>query len=156
MSKLKQVLFVPIIKLIRKIQSLLGIQTIGVRAIVLNEQKQILLVKHSYSSGWYLPGGGVKSNESAVEGIIRELKEEAGIIVTTKPKLLAIYFHLFLSAPDYPVLYLVEDFTVEKSHSYEISEVAWFDYANLPRDISPSNKRRLDEYFLKLEAADRW
>ncbi|MGL5742425.1 MAG: NUDIX domain-containing protein [Legionella sp.] len=49
--------------------------TLGSRSIILNNNQQILLVKHTYQPHWYLPGGGVKKRESAQEDIIRELKE---------------------------------------------------------------------------------
>lgn len=46
-------------RLIRKILSLIGISTLGARAIVLNSENKILLVKHTYQSHWYIPGDGV-------------------------------------------------------------------------------------------------
>lgn len=39
-------------RFIRKCQSLLGICTLGSRAIVLNSENQILLVKHTYQPHW--------------------------------------------------------------------------------------------------------
>ncbi len=37
--------------------------TIGVRVLLLREE-QVLLVRHSYIQGWYLPGGGLKRGET--------------------------------------------------------------------------------------------
>ncbi|MEM9842987.1 MAG: NUDIX domain-containing protein, partial [Pseudomonadota bacterium] len=34
--------------------------TLGVRAIVENAEGQVLLVRHTYTPGLYLPGGGVE------------------------------------------------------------------------------------------------
>jgi ADP-ribose pyrophosphatase YjhB (NUDIX family) len=62
-------------RVIQKCQSILGMCTLDSRAIVLNAQNQILLVKHTYQSHWYIPGG-VKKQESAKAAILRELKEE--------------------------------------------------------------------------------
>src|SRR5205085_1859217 len=38
--------------------------TVGVRALVIDGSGCILLVKHSYVSGWHLPGGGVEPGET--------------------------------------------------------------------------------------------
>lgn len=46
------------------------------RAIVLDSQKKVLLVKHREEWKWVLPGGHRENDESPHETIIRELREE--------------------------------------------------------------------------------
>jgi len=56
---------------------------VGVTGIILNEQKEILLFKHTYRShSWSLPGGYLKAGEHPREGLEREIKEESGLVVS--------------------------------------------------------------------------
>src|SRR5712672_3843869 len=50
--------------------------TLGVCAVVLDGGDKVFLVKHTYVSGWYLPGGGVEVGESLLDSLRRELMEE--------------------------------------------------------------------------------
>ena len=59
--------------------------TIGVRALVLDDDGRICLVRHSYRDGWYLPGGGVKTGESLVDAMQRE-REETGVELPETPQ----------------------------------------------------------------------
>ena len=56
--------------------------TLGVRAAVIDDQRRVLLVRHTYAPGWLLPGGGVERGETVFNAVKRELKEESGIIPT--------------------------------------------------------------------------
>jgi 8-oxo-dGTP pyrophosphatase MutT (NUDIX family) len=143
-------------RIIRKIQSLLGLITLGPRAIILNDEHQILLVKHSYQAHWYLPGGGLKKGESAQEALIRELKEEVGIIPLVPPRLFGIYYHTYLGVHDYPIIFIIKRFDMINASSPEIEESGWFAYDSLPEMISPGSKRRLDEFFTETIPSDRW
>lgn len=52
--------------------------TTGVRVMVLNGD-QVLLIRHTYQRGWFMPGGGLKRNETLEEAARRELREETGL-----------------------------------------------------------------------------
>ena len=61
---------------------------VGVTGIILNEQKEILLFKHTYRShSWALPGGYLKSGEHPREALEREIKEESGLVVSVDDSL---------------------------------------------------------------------
>ena len=55
-------------------------QAVGVHGIPLTPGGQIVLVKLSYAAGWRLPGGGKNSGEGEFAAVIRELREENGMI----------------------------------------------------------------------------
>jgi len=143
-------------KIRRKIQKTLGFATLGVRAIVVNQQKEILLVRHSYESGWFLPGGGVDRNESIYAAVKRELMEETGIQVTGDPRLFSVYVNKMLGAADYPFLFVVDQFSQVVAKSPEISELGWFKFHEIPDLTSPGSKRRLLEYFNNTAPAEKW
>ena len=144
------------IRVIRKYQSLLGISTLGARAIVLNQAEEILLVKHTYQPHWYIPGGGVKRGESVKAALLRELQEEVGITVLEEPQLLGVYHHNYLGVNDYPIIYVIDNFSLTPARSPEIEQIGWFAYNSLPEMTSPGTRRRLDEYFTKSLVAEQW
>ena len=133
----------------RKILALLDASTVGVRAIVLNHKKEVLLVKHTYNDDrWYLPGGSIEKHETPLAAIIRELQEETGVHAIDNPRLINIYCHKISNVTDYPILYLVDKFQQIESYSPEIAESGWFAFTNLPHDTSPATVKRLAEFFL--------
>src|SRR5689334_13065986 len=58
-------------------------RTVGVRAVLLDQDDRIALVRHTYTDHWYLPGGGVKKGESIKAALLRELAEEVAITELT-------------------------------------------------------------------------
>ena len=52
-------------------------------AIILNEQGQILLCRHTYRrrNPWGMPGGDIKFGEQPEDAVRRELREETGLSV---------------------------------------------------------------------------
>ena len=63
----------------------------GVSALVDDEAGRILLVRHSYQKGWHLPGGGVGPAEPPAEAILRELKEEVGLVRSDPPEFAGLF-----------------------------------------------------------------
>jgi mutator protein MutT len=66
------------------IRSLVGTRCIfvpGVRALILNEEGEVLLQQRADTGRWGLPGGAVELGETALEALKREVLEETGLIV---------------------------------------------------------------------------
>jgi 8-oxo-dGTP diphosphatase len=56
----------------------------GVRALVVDEQERVALVRFDYPDRtvWATPGGGIEHGESELDALRRELREELGLEVT--------------------------------------------------------------------------
>lgn len=56
----------------------------GVRAIILDESRRILMIRqqHLERQVWTVPGGGIEPGENSMEAAIREVKEETGLDVS--------------------------------------------------------------------------
>jgi 8-oxo-dGTP pyrophosphatase MutT (NUDIX family) len=120
--------------------------TLGVRGLVLN-QNRVFLVRHTYVAGWYLPGGGVEPGESLVEALARELKEEGNIHVSGEPSLHGMFLNRALSNRDHVAVFVVREFeqTAKKAPDLEILEADFFDLDHLPEGTTAPTRRRLAE-----------
>ncbi|MBI2707851.1 MAG: NUDIX domain-containing protein [Proteobacteria bacterium] len=135
--------------------SLFSRKTVGARALVVQDNK-ILLVKHTYTPGWYTIGGGIDKGESPLQAVRRELQEEVGITPSQTPTFFGFYHNKCYKRDDYVALYLCTDFTRKEVKSREILEAKWFSLEALPPDMSPGTKRRLDEYLGHHPIRDVW
>lgn len=139
-----------------RLLSLLSFKTLGVRALVIKND-QVLLVKHTYEKGWYTVGGGVEKGETPLQGIKRELLEEAGITTLEDPELLGVYHTTSNKRDDYIIFYLVKVFSInEPAPSSEIAERSWFKLTTLPKDATEATQRRIQEYLNKKAISEKW
>jgi 8-oxo-dGTP pyrophosphatase MutT (NUDIX family) len=121
--------------------------TLGVRAVVLDADNKVFLVKHSYVSGWYLPGGGVDHGETMEQAMRRELKEEGDIDLTGEAVLHGIFLNSHVSRRDHVAVYVVRHFRQDRlpAPNREIIECGFFDIAALPEDTTPGTRLRIAE-----------
>jgi ADP-ribose pyrophosphatase YjhB (NUDIX family) len=84
--------------------------TLGVRAVVLDSDNRVFLVKHSYVAGWHLPGGGVEVGETFGDALRRELAEEGRIEPLGEPALHGLFFNSHVSRRDHVAVYLIRQF----------------------------------------------
>src|SRR5712691_1151974 len=88
--------------------------TLGVRAVVLDRDNRVFLVKHSYVSGWHLPGGGVEVGETFGDALRRELVEEGRIEVLGEPALHGLFLNSHVSRRDHVAVYLIRNFSQDR------------------------------------------
>ena len=140
MNTLKQFLY----KIYRLSWKITQLQTIGVRIFLIKNQ-QILLVKHTYSNQWFLPGGGLKKGETLEQAIRRELAEELGVRIE-KLELFGAYNNFFEGKKDYIILFKSEDFSLPNKKDSEIDLFSFFSFEDIPKSTSPGTKRRIAEF----------
>ena len=107
-------------------------QTSGVKC-VLTDRDRVLLVRHSYGPrGWDLPGGSVKSGENPESTARREMQEELGLDVESWQTIGQIEveidfrrdrIHCFKAELDSP------DIEIDRG---ELIAARWFDRGELP------------------------
>src|SRR5829696_739735 len=91
--------------------------TVGVRALLIDEEQKRFLVRHTYCAGWHLPGGGVEVGETLECALRRELKEEAGVELTGPPALHGLYLNISASPRDHVALYASASFSFRSRRS---------------------------------------
>jgi ADP-ribose pyrophosphatase YjhB (NUDIX family) len=132
--------------------------TLGVRALVVDGSGRILLVKHSYVSGWHLPGGGVEPGETLGQALARELREEASVEITGAPELHGIFFNVRASRRDHVAVYIVREFRTPSVHlpDREIIAYAFFSMDALPSDTTPATRARIRELLASEPGSELW
>jgi 8-oxo-dGTP pyrophosphatase MutT (NUDIX family) len=121
--------------------------TLGVRAVVLDDQNRVFLVKHSYVAGWHLPGGGVEVGETFREALQRELMEEGRIELLRDPALHGVFFNSHVSRRDHVAVYLVRHFRQDRhpEPNHEIVACGFFEAGALPAETTEGTRLRVAE-----------
>lgn len=105
--------------------------SIGVVGVVINEQREVLLVEHVFHPKlpWGLPGGWIGFNEDPTQAVIREFAEELKLRIDIDCLLLmqrTQYHHL-------DIAYLCRKQSEIGTLSHELLDYDWVSQENLPR-----------------------
>lgn len=147
----------PFLHVIRKVWWLIARpHTLGARAVVFDAAGALVLVRHGYEPGLYLPGGGVKRGEPPDAAVLRELAEEVGVTRWTSVEPFGAYLSAREGKRDTIHLFVVRGAELGRSASPEIVEIVRCDPAALPEDLSPATRRRLGEVLGRGPVAEAW
>jgi ADP-ribose pyrophosphatase YjhB (NUDIX family) len=132
--------------------------TLGVRTLVIDGEGRIFLVKHSYVSGWHLPGGGVEAGETLIEAAARELREEGNIEVTAPPQLHGIFFNDRASRRDHVAVFVVRAFrqVAAPVPDREIVAHGFFAPDALPAETTAATRARIIEVLSGAPIGELW
>jgi len=118
--------------------------TVGVRVMMIDKDR-VLLVRHTYMDGWFMPGGGVKRGETLDQATRREAHEETGATLNNL-SLVGAYTNFEEWKSDHNILFLSTNFTISGEHDLEIAEIRFFPLSALPANLISGHRRRLEEY----------
>ena len=119
---------------------------VGVFAII-ERDGRYLLARRSDIPWWNLPGGGLEYDESVEEGVAREVREEIGAEVEIV-RLVGVYSKPRKREVVLTFLCRLRPESPETGTSEEVSRVAWFLPAELPADLLPKHRQRLEDALL--------
>src|SRR5688500_8862664 len=108
----------------------------GVHALPLTEAGRVVLVLLTYAPGWRLPGGGLKRGEAAEEAMLRELREEIGLVSHGAIERLEDPDADALPPGDRSALFIVRGVVYRPRRSLEVEAVREFDPEALPADTA--------------------
>jgi 8-oxo-dGTP pyrophosphatase MutT (NUDIX family) len=119
-------------------------RTFGAHALALTPAGMLVLVKLRYAPGWRLPGGGRKPGEDPQQAVLRELREEIGLVSHGRLRLACELDETTDHKRDLAALLVVEDVVYRpRRRSWEIESVIEVPFDQLPADLSPRAAPRI-------------
>lgn len=132
---------------------------IAVHAVILNSKNEILIskrapTKNMFPELWEINGGSILAGETSCQGIIRELKEELGIILKEEE---AVFYKTVVSTKKCPTLkdywcfrksIPIEEIKFTDNEATEAKWVTWKEYEKMRKkgEIVPTISFDEDDY----------
>ena len=125
----------------------------GCRVLAIDSEARVLLVRHSYGSGyWMPPGGGMAQGEDAVDAARRELLEETGCRLEWAARLDLVEEQLHGAGNS---VHVVAGLTLDapRPDRREIVEAAFFALHALPEPMTAQLRAQLPGWITAATAA---
>lgn len=139
-----------VITLERDHERALGVRS-AASAVIFDRHGRLLLQQRSDGGQWGLPGGSVEVGESVAAAVVREVREETGLVVRPR-RLVGIYSDPSLQVVRYPdgnvwhYISICFECTVrggELTLCDETLALDWFSPRRLPRTLLPHHRIRI-------------
>ena len=132
--------------------------SVSVRALILNKNKdQILMVREANSGTYSFPGGWADLYDSPGQTAINESSQEAGAdieIVRLVGVLNRTPFKSGVHVPEYLIVFEAKLKGDLHEHEYETDDVRWFSIDNLPTMSRKVAKEEIDRIILAIKNND--
>lgn len=131
-------------------------RTRGARAILVSPEGQVLLVRHTYVAGWFLPGGACERGEGDEAALRREIQEELGLEFGGTISVHGRFLNVAEFKRDTVTVFIIRGITAPVGTSAEIAEWGFFDPRHLPQETSPGTRRRIAEWLSDQPVSEAW
>ena len=119
-------------------------RTFGAHALAFTPEGRIILVRLRYAPGWRLPGGGRAEDEDPRQAVLRELREEIGMVSHGEVRLAVELEDAADHKRDLAALLIVRDVRYQpRRWSWEVEAICEAPIDDLPADVSPRAERWL-------------
>ncbi len=121
--------------------------------VVLSDSEEVLLQLRSDTKNWGCPGGIMDFRETAVQSVLREVREETGLILSD-PWLFGVYSGAEYEAR-YPngdeiavvqLAFVAERYEGELGGDDESLDLRFFSFSSLPENIAPHHQKFLRHF----------
>ena len=120
-------------------------RTFGAHALAFTPEGKVILVRLRYAPGWRLPGGGRGEDEDPRQAVLRELREEIGLVSHGEVLLAGELEDAADHKRDLAALLIVRDVRyAPRRWSWEIEAIREAPLDDLPGDLSPRAARWLE------------
>lgn len=119
--------------------------------IILHDEGKVLVMRNWVSDGtWQLPGGGLHSHEPIIDGALRELREETGVVLEKRQLRFVAqrgyrkYGHRFRFH-----VFVAQGFDTQALHmqAHEVSRLEWIDHRALtPQNAAPDTRLAIEAW----------